>query len=108
MELMPPEIDVIILQSIRYCVIWPVAWVPLLNPIIAEWICVWINPFIIRLLLSHSFAQFKVLSVASVSTTLTIALIRCISDIKYVWHTSWTYENHTRAHNASAVTIHCK
>lgn len=44
---MPPEIDVIILQSIRCCLIWPVAWVPQLNPITAEWIRVWINPFII-------------------------------------------------------------
>lgn len=41
-ENMAPEIDVIILQSIRCSVIWPV-WVPRLKPIPADWI----NPFII-------------------------------------------------------------
>lgn len=42
-ENMAPEIDVIILQSIRCSVIWPV-WVPRLKPITADWIHGWINP----------------------------------------------------------------
>lgn len=71
---MPPEIDVIILQSIRYSLIWPVAWVPQLNPISAEWFYVWINPFFIPLLLTYSFAQFKDLAVSSISLMLLLIL----------------------------------
>lgn len=42
-ENMAPEIDVIILQSIRCSLIWPV-WLPRLKPITAHWIHGWINP----------------------------------------------------------------